>query len=391
MDSGGEGPPPGPVTCGQPTEITKKLMIGPGSFDLVLDSRGTPSLVWVDFEGGVHVANKDPKSTSWPSQGIAYPKVKTTTAAAAINKKDHLHVIYPGKSAGSAKVSLWHDFMDLKKTPFKWTGAKEIEQIDLAEVDLTSDPSLTSSVYLAASEKPGTGAVARMAVGRLDWSSNGYSYAAVCKQTTSRTYRAPRIAMGKLLGSDAYVAFSFHESQQGIWNVASTKVGDNSCPTLYSITGVARTSPVALSFDYLGNVQLAYSPPGTSPRGLGTLSHGIWATGAAPSNCKPVSNNEIIDPMSVDIAIRGTEPCIAHWEYVASPPGTHLKVICKNGPTNWGSSANIDTIKLDDKLYKGYQTRLVVDRSLKKLHLAYMVHKEQSGAPQASLRYVTCP
>lgn len=393
-EGGGDGPPSGPVICSQYKEVSGELMLGVGTFDLALDKVGNPVLVWINNKGEMFAGSPDLKASAWPLKGLLHPKTGNQIVAAAVNASAQLHITFPSQAKSGIGISLWHDYIDLNGAPFTWSGATEIVQTDTVEVSLAGSPTLSSSLYLAATEKvPVSGGASRL-VGRLSPGTSGYTYTPVCSHSTAlnMTYRAPRVTMGtRQAGGDPHIALSFHEAKTPAWDLATLKVGDNNCPTWYPFTSVKKDSPAPVALDGLGGVQVAWSPAGNSLRGLGKLKWLIWgpSTSITQGSETTVMDNEIVDPRSLSLAIRNHQPCIATWEYLAMPSQTDLRVTCGESPKEWKPSTVIDTMDLTPSQYKGYQTRMMVDAQ-GKLHLAYMVHKEQTGTPAVSLRYVSC-
>lgn len=385
---GGDGPPPGgAVICSAYKEVSDELMLGAGTFDMALDRAGNPVLVWVTNKGAIAAGNPDLKATAWPLKGLIHPTAKTQTVAAAINNKDHLSIVFPNPAKSGTGVSLWHDTVKLGGAPFTWTGANEVSTEDMSEVALAGAPGHSTDIYLAATEKGGK----RKLVARLTEAAGVYSYSPVCTKTTTGAYHAPHVVMGKHKGSDIQVGLSFHDAGNKNWELSSLKVGAKGCPTDYPLTATDKDSPAAMAFDGLGGLQIAWGLGDNAQRSLGPLKWIIWPTDAAINKGSEttIQANTIVDPRSISLAMRKSEPCIASWEYIASPSRTDLRISCSDGPKNWKPTTIIDTIQVGDAQYRGYPTRLMTDAG-GKLHLAYMVHKIDGSTDKVSLRYVSC-
>ena len=392
LDGGGKDGSPKPApTCTTPAEITTDVRLGFGTFDLVLDHADTPSVVWVNAKGAVEVMSKAQGVTTWPPNGIPLSTANTEAVAAAANSKKHIHIIYPEQSKTSSGGALWHAFMDLGNATPTWSAATEIVQMDTADVSLAASPTLSSDVYLAAAEKGGAGKPARKLVGRLALSGSSYGYTPVCNNTTADTYSTPRITLGKRLAGQAEVGFSFHNETKKGWELSHFNPGGTTCPAVTPLNGGIARSPAPVAWDGLGGLQIAWGLPDNSKRALGPLKWLIWSPGKniTAGSETTISANTITDPHSVSLAIRGIEPCIASWEYVASPSKSHLKVMCSDGPQSWPTTTSIDHIGVSENDYRGYQTRLLAD-SKGVLHLVYLVHTVDGTTHKASLKYVSC-
>ena len=376
--------PKGSIKCEGFREITEKVKLGAATFDMALAKDGTPVFGWIDEGGTLRAASMKGTSTGHLT-GTPHAQSGIRTMALAINDADQLAVVFSRTASGGLPHTVWHDHVDLTKPPLAWVAVNKIPGLDVTDLDLAGHTGMTAAVYMAAAERPKSGsAMARIA--RIAYVGSKFQYTSLCAEPTKGLIDSPRITLGKH-ESKSHVGYSFYDSISKGWKLGVMKEdAAMTCPKLTDLKGVDRGSPAALGFDGHGGVQLAWGAAASNTN-MGALFHYQWIPGKPIGTFTPLEGNTVNDAMSVNLAILGIQPCISLWHHISGVAKLHVR--CKQGPSNWGNSNWVDVIVIASPSYLGYPTRIAVDGQ-QKIHLAYVMHKNNAGKEEISLRHTTC-
>ena len=308
-DAGADGPVMTEITCLPEAPMNHKVSKAPGTFDLVLDSKGNPYPVIVDPNGDIRVLYWDSNLKRWQ---ISATNAETAghVVAAAVHGDDTLYVLYPFDSNHPTVNAMRLD------GSYAWQGKAELDStLESGSLDLAAHMNKDSPLYFAATGTIGTTSSAM--VGRFD---PGKAKATPVCTLSGDDMDQPRVAM-VMSGPGHFAASSVFDHRAVIadrgWELHHYNEHTSSCPVATKVAQKNKIAPAAVAVDSKGQVRLAYSSviAGDSPQS-GDLTYASWdgRVTTPPSDQQVRASADAVDSRSVDLALDSRDrACISYF------------------------------------------------------------------------------